>query len=252
SDIKDVHMAGIIASLYDNETTSAVFNYAHAWDITDGFAGLTVMPFITTKTGDTYSFEPNTGGYVSRVEPSTNIGDWDAASLLFRTNLQESHDKDIDLFFATSWTHTNPSRISKNPFYEIMNQGLLSSNGDLQARDGYSVYAGVVFPIFDDGRLGFEYNWGSRYWFNFTGAEDSLVGSKLAARGSVYEAYYINPIFGRNFFITVGTRYYDYEYTGSGNPLGEPVKIDEATALDTLNPVIDKVWVGYTSATMRF
>ncbi len=252
SDVQDVHMGGIIASLYDNETTSAIFNYAHAWNITDGFAGLTVMPFITYKKDDKYYFERNNGGYVSRVEPATNIGDWDAASLLLRTNLTESADKDIDLFLATSWTHTNPSQISKNPFYEIMNQGLLSSNGDLKERDGYSIYAGVVLPVFEDGRLGFEYNWGSQYWFNFTGAEDSLVGSKLAARGSVYETYYINPVFGKNFFVTVGARYYDYDYTGSGNPLGEPVKIDEATAFDTLNPVIDKVLVGYTSATMRF
>lgn len=101
-------------------------------------------------------------------------------------------------------------------------------------------------------RLGLEYNWGSKYWFNFTGAEDSLVGSKLATRGQVFEAYYIQPIYKDNFFLTLGGQYYDYEYTGSGNPLGKPVKIDEATAFDTLNVVIDEVWTAYLSATLRF
>ena len=54
-----------------------------------------------------------------------------------------------------------------------------------------------------DARFGLEYNWGSKYWFNFTGAEDSLVGSKQAVRGNVYEAYYIQPIVQNNFFVKI-------------------------------------------------
>lgn len=258
SDVEDVHMFGFIATLFDNDDFSAVLNYAHAWDITDGFTGLTVMPFTVTKSdsdGDgekEYHFDQNKGGYVSRVQPSTEIGDWDAASLLLRTNLYPYIEKDIDLFLATSWSHTDPSNISANPFYEIMGQGLLSSNGDLESRDGYSIYTGALFPMPFDGRLGVEYNWGSKYWFNFTGAEDSLVGSKLATRGSVYEGYYIQPVFGENFFFKLGSRYYDYEYTGSGNPLGKPVEISQMSSLDALNPVSDKVWEAYLSATIRF
>jgi hypothetical protein len=252
SDLDDVHLGGVIATLFDNDTTNATFLYAHAWDITDGFTGLTVMPFIAYKNGDTYNFEPNYGGYISRLEPSTNIGDWDAASLLLKTNLTERFDKDIDLFLNGSWSHTNPSEISKNPFYELMGQGLLSSNGNLESHDGYMIYAGAIFPMPLDARLGLEYNYGSKYWFNFTGAEDSLISSKLAARGQVYEAYYIQPIFGQKFFVQLGGQYYDYQYTGSGNPLGEPVKIDELTSLDALFPVVDEVWNVYLSATVRF
>ncbi len=255
--VDDVHLAGFIATLFDNDMTSAVLNYAHAWDITDGFTGLTVMPFIISRqdtNGDgknEYYFTPNNGGFITRMEPSTNLGDWDAATFLLRTNFSEMF-ADIDFFFAGSWTHTSPDRISRNPFYEMMGQGLLSSNGELKSHDGYNVYAGVLFPMPKDGRLGLEYNWGSKYWFNFTGAEDSLVGSKLAVRGSVYEAYYIQPIFGQHFFVKLGGQYYDYEYTGSGNPLGKPVKIKDATGLDALNAVVDDVWTAYLSITMRF
>jgi hypothetical protein len=54
SDVDDVHMFGVIATLFDNDSTSAVFNWAHAWDITDGFTGLTVMPFIATENPGRY------------------------------------------------------------------------------------------------------------------------------------------------------------------------------------------------------
>ena len=181
----------------------------------------------------------------------TNIGDWDAASLLLRSNLSESV-ADIDLFLSGSLSHTDPSDISNIPFYEMMGMGLLSSNNDLQSRDGYAISAGALFPMPLKARLGLEYNWGSKYWFNFTGAEDSLIASKQAARGRVYEAYYIQPIIAKNFFVKVGSQFYDYKYTGSGNPLGAPVRISEATALDAINPVVDEVWNYYASATLNF
>ncbi len=251
--VDDVHFGGFIATIFDNESTSAVLNYAHAWDITDGFTGLTVMPFIITENADgTYTFNQNSGGFVTRLQPSTNLGDWDALSLLLRTNLYERFEKDIDLFLSGSWSHTSPSQTSENPYYKIMGMGLLNSNGELEDRDGYMIHVGAVFPMPWDARFGVEYNYGSRYWFNFTGAEDSLVGSKLAVRGHVYEGYWHQPIINDNFFATIGARYYDYEYTGSGNPLGKPQKIDEINSLNALNPVIDEVWDAYVSLTFRY
>ncbi|WDP92719.1 MAG: DUF3373 family protein [Desulfobacter sp.] len=253
SPVDDVNMLGFIATAYDDDTTSAVINVAHAPDITDGFTGQTVMPFTVTQNADgTYTFAQNTGSYISRTEPTTNIGDWTAATLLLRTNLSERFDKDIDLFLSFAWSHTSPEQTSQHPFYNLLGYGLLNSNGELESRDGYSIYAGAIFPMPYDGRLGLEYNWGSKYWFNFSGAEDSLVDSKLGARGHVFETYYIQPVFADNFFVKLGGRYYNYEYTGSGNPLGAPVAISDANALDTLFPVVDKVWNVYLSATVKF
>ncbi|MBA3028497.1 MAG: DUF3373 family protein [Desulfobacteraceae bacterium] len=255
--VDDVHLFGFITTLFDNDATSVVLNYARAWDITDGFTGLTVMPFIVSKNDANmdgtpeYYFSQNSGGFISRLEPMTNLGDWDAATLVLRSNLADRL-ADIDVFMAGSWTHTDPSRISNNPFYEIMGMGLLSSNGELEARNGYNIYTGAIFPMPMDAKLGLEYNWGSKYWFNFTGAEDSLVGSKLAVRGSAYEAYYLQPIFKNNFFVSLGGRIYDYQYTGSGNPLGKPVKISDVNSLDALNPVVDNAWDAYLSLTFRY
>jgi len=253
--VDDATFGGFIATFFDNDETSMVLNYAHAWDITDGFSGTVVMPFIPYENSDgTITFTPNTGGYISRMQASSNIGDFDMASLVLRTNLAERL-ADIDFFLAPSWSRTDPSGISSSTYYQMMGQGLVSTadaNGNLDSHNGYCVYTGVLFPMPLEARLGLEYNWGSEYWFNMTGAEDSLIASKLAARGQVYEAYWIQPIYKDNFFVKLGGQYYDYEYTGSGNPFGAPVKIDDVKAFDAFFPVVDTVWNTYLSATVRF
>ena len=252
SNVKDATFGGFIASLYDNDVTSVVANYAHAWDITDGFVGTMLMPFIPFEEDDgTYSFTKNRGGYISRMEASTNIGDFDLFTLLLRTNFSERF-ADIDFFLAPSWSRTDAKKISGNPFYKLMGQGLLSSNGDLENQSGHSIYTGVILPMPLKAKLGLEYNYGSEYWINMTGAEDTLIASKLSTRGEVYEAYYIQPILNDNFFVTLGGQMYDYEYTGSGNPLGAPVKISDVKAFDAFFPVVDEVWNIYLSATLRY
>ena len=156
------------------------------------------------------------------MEPSTNIGDWDAATLLLSSNIDVDTEAEMKGLTGSLTDHgpiPTPHRLQKIRFMKSWGMGLLSSNGNLKDRDGYSVYAGTVLPMPFKGRLGLEYNWGSKYWFNFTGAEDSLIASKLAVRGEVYEAYYIQPIYSHNFFAKIGSQYYDYKYTGSGNPL---------------------------------
>ncbi|VEN74146.1 conserved exported hypothetical protein [Candidatus Desulfarcum epimagneticum] len=264
--IKDATFGGFISTLYDDGLTSLVVNYAHAWNITDGFSGLMVMPFQVTRTDEwlfnargegidkerVIHIKDNSAGVITKMEPYTNIGDFDLLGALFRTNLSSFfEDLDIDLFLALSWSHTEPSQLSDHPFYRILGAGLLC-NDDLKSRDGYSLYMGAVFPAFGDDRLGLEFNWGSKYWFNMTSAEDSLVASKLSARGTVVEGYYIKPIVGRNMFLTLGARYYDYKYTLSGNPMGAPVPISDADAIGAIFPTPDTVWDLYTSFTVRY
>ncbi len=65
-------------------------------------------------------------------------------------------------------------------------------------RQGKSIWLGAVIPdmITDSGKLGFEYNHGSRYWTPMTWAEDTASGSKIAVRGDAYEAYWNFDLFG--------------------------------------------------------
>lgn len=257
NNVKDVHMLGFIAKLYDDKKTKAMINYAHAFDITDGFTGTVIMPFTINALDidrdgvfDEYYLNPNWGGYVSRMQPTANIGSMDMANILFQSKI-----KDINYFISAAISSTSPDGVSKNPMMQFMGQdALVNSNGEQKSRTGYSVWAGIKAPVsLTKGYFGAEYNYGSKYWLNFTGAEDNVVSSKIAVRGDVLELYYIQPIVGKNnFFLTLGAQFFDYDYTNSGSPLGAPKKISEVNALDSLMPVVDKINVYYASVTYRF
>ena len=106
------------------------------------------------------------------------------------------------------------------------------------------------------GKFGLEYNWGSEYWFNFVQAQDDLIGPKLATRGEVYEAYYIWDVNPRTFIKLAGL-FYDYEYTGSGAPVGTPLKIEDVSMANAMNvhgqlPIVDEAYDVNVSMTINF
>lgn len=90
---------------------------------------------------------------------------------------------------------------------------LLGSTDD---ESGYSVWAGINIPdmITENGKIGFEYNHGSKYWTPMTWAEDSVMGSKVAVRGDAYEAYWNFNMFGlKNLTGQVRYTYEQHDYT---------------------------------------
>jgi len=254
----DVDLYGVIGTLYEkyyfqqDTEVKLSYNYAYAPDIPDGFTGLTVMPFTVNKdpSSGNYTFSPNSGMYVSRTEPTTSLGEWQAGTVLMQANAMGGN---LDLFLSGAWSHTKAENISENPMYEMLGMSLLSSGGDLEEHDGYSVYTGGRYNMENMGtKLGLEYNYGSKYWFNFTGAEDNLIGSKLATRGHVVEPYIIQSIQGENFFLKLGTQQYWFQNSGSGNPLGEPKDVKDVNGMDSIFPVIEKMQQYYLSAVYRF
>ena len=251
ADVNDVNMFGIIAKLAVNDKYELWYNWAHAFGVTDGFTGLVAMPFTVHGTDtdldgkyNTYTLEPNYSGYTSRFEPTSAIGDLDMQTLLFK-----AENFGFKWFVSGAMSKTDPDGRSENAMFQFMEQDKMVDD-----TAGYSFWAGIMTPElpFTKGKLGFEYNHGSKYWTSMTAGEDAIVGSKIATRGDVYEAYYHQPIVGDNFFATVGYMHYDYEYTNSGSPIGQPKKIEDATAFDTMVPVVDKVDQWYLQATYRY
>jgi hypothetical protein len=109
--------------------------------------------------------------------------------------------------------------------------GMLGSN---DSETGNSIYIGVQVPcpLTEDGKIGLEWNKGSKYWRSFTYGEDTMAASKLAARGTAWEIYYIKPLTKS---LTLQARYtkIDYDYTGSQGFFGDdgtPYTMDEAQA----------------------
>jgi len=111
--------------------------------------------------------------------------------------------------------------------------------GSTEKETGNSFWIGINIPGFlDDDSFGFEYNHGSQYWRSFTYGEDTLIGSKIAARGDAFEAYYNLPLVDDVLTFQLRYTYIDYDYTGSngffGNATGTPMSIDQALAVSQM------------------
>ena len=230
-------------------------------DVTDGFKGLAVMPTVDTN-GDGIPDAANTNGYISRLQATTNIGDMILAGVGGGVSLENG----MNYFGSLGYTHT----IANTNYNSMGFGGLLSdaapifdagtgaftgnyaTNGVGQDHNGYSIYVGMQIPA-PRGKFGLEYNYGSKYWIPFTQAQDDILGSKLATRGHVGEVYYIFDLNPRA-FIKLGALYYDYQYTGSGSPVGLPQKVDSIKAGTAYSafPVIDTAWDANLSMTVKF
>ena len=240
----DVNFLGYIARFFDNGTTKVSHMYAHAFDVTDGFDGLVAMPFAITGVDsnhdgiyDAYFIDANRGGYISGFEATANIGSMDLANISLSSELFG-----VKYFIDLAGSYCRPDGISKIPMMQFMGtDSLLNSNGEQKNRAGYSIWAGINVPVaVTNGTLGLEFNWGSQYWLSFNKVSDSFVINKLSTRGKVYELYYRQPLFNSKLEVSLGVQHYDYEYIGSGTPLGKPIKIGNLSPWDTLLPVINK------------
>ena len=215
--LKDTHLLGANLDLYSTEKTFLQATYAHAFNVTDGFNGLLVLP-VNPVTGDAVN-----APVVMRYTPSANLG----AINLFGLNLNRRVG-DVDLYLSGNYSGTRPNGIT-SPF-----GGLMSDPFETPVNhDGGMFYAGVRynFPQ-NDGRtkIGFEFNHGTKYWFNFAQAEDDIIAPKTDTRGNVYETYLTHRIYDR-FIVKLGYIRYNYDYSGSGWHVGAPKDLDTVSIL---------------------
>ena len=147
---------------------------ARAFNLTDGFNGLIVLPN-----------NPLTGAAVGapvvmRFTPSANLGDMDIAGLVL-----QRHDGPIDYFVNYNYVKSHPDNVT-TPF-----GGLFADPFETpKSHSGTMYYLGARYNFNNDNTMiGLEYNHGSEYWFNFTPAQDDIIGAKTNTRGDVFEAY---------------------------------------------------------------
>lgn len=187
---------------------------------------------------------------------STNLGDIDNAGFYISGKLEDVGIGDLNLFVSGALSKTHPNEnLYELPFFSMDGgtnwinggYGLLYDDSDAmtaggQGNDshtGRSIYVGARYDIKKTGtKVGFEYNYGSKYWITFAPAADDLWTSKLGTRGSVYEGYIIQELpgtpvakFGKA-FVRLGYQYYKFKYTGSNNWIGEPKEISDLSTID--------------------
>jgi hypothetical protein len=232
--LKDVHLAGAVLDLYESDNTFVQALLAHAWNVTDGFNGDVVLP-VNPVTGDSVP-----APVVMRFTPSANLGGIN----LYGVTVQRSFSH-FDFYGSANWVSLRPNG-QTTPF-----GGLMSDPFEAPVnREGQMVMAGLRFKVpQNDGRtkIGFEVNHGTKYWFNFSQAEDDIIGPKTATRGEVYETYLTHRI-SDHFFFKADFMRYNYAWSGSGWHLGTPKRLDKSALLGF--PTYDKatmVTVGLTA-----
>jgi hypothetical protein len=149
-------------------------------------------------------------------------GDMDGAaiSVLVDGLTEDGYFADAKVFGSFAWTKTSPDS----------GEAML---GSTESESGTSYWFGAQLPVTEKGVFGLEYNHGSQYWRPFTYAEDTMIGSKLAARGDAIEAYFTYQLTDA---LSAQVRYtnIDYDYMGSqgffGNTSGNAMKIDDLKA----------------------
>ena len=214
--LKDTHFLGANLDLWNSDTTLIQATYAHAFNVTDGFNGLMVLP-TNPLTGD-----PVNAPVVMRYTPSANLG----GIHLFGMNASQ-RAKAFDLYASGNLSATRPNG-QTTPF-----GGLLSDPFETPVnRQGYMMLAGLRFNFPNDDRtkIGFEYNYGSKYWFNFAQASDDIIAPKTNTRGNVLEAYLTHRINERFIFKGDFIKYL-YDYSGSGWHVGAPKALDSEPIL---------------------
>ena len=207
--LSDTNFIGANLDLWATDDTLVQFTYAHAFNVTDGFDGLTVFQ-TNPLTGET-GLPPA----ILRFTPTTNLGSIDLAGLLVQRHLER-----FDLFANINWDWLNPIDVT-GPFGGLGSDPFSTPLG----HNGYMFYAGARYDFPNDRtKIGFEFNHGSKYWFNFALAQDDIIAPKTSTRGNVYEAYLthrINP----HFIAKADYIHYDAQWSGSGWDVGAPEKL---------------------------
>ncbi len=215
--LKDVHFFGGNFDLYTTDKTFIQSTIARAWNVTDGFNGLTVLPN-NPLTGD-----PVQAPVIMRFTPSANLG----AINLYGLNVQRTLGQ-FDLYVSGNWVSMRPNG-ETTPFGGLMSDPFENPVN----REGQMLYAGLRYSIpKGDGRtkVGVEFNHGSKYWFNFAQAEDDIIAPKSNTRGEVYETYLTHRI-NDHFIFKADFMRYNYTWSGSGWHLGAPKRLDSTPLL---------------------
>jgi len=202
---EDMDMYGFIFVPWDNGQYSVRTNYAKAVNMI-GFTNNDLAD--GSVTGDSFS----------------NFGDLELFTAMFKAEGLGDGISDYldDTVFFASWAQSKTD--PKN------NMTMLGSN---ESQTGNSYWVGFNFPclLTDDGRIGIEWNKGSKYWRSMTYGEDTMAGSKIAARGTALEIYYDKPLTKS---LKFNARYTQikYDYTGSNSFFGAdgtPMTMAQAT-----------------------
>ncbi len=167
--------------------------------------------------------------------PSVNLGsiDWFGTGVM--STLKQVGAGDLNFFVDAGVNLVHPtSAVSGNAMFQGLLTGSPFRPEAPSDKTGYAVFAGLRYDLPSKTKLGFEFNYGTKNWIPFDPSADDMWTSKLGTRGRVYEPYIIQELnlkpissFFAKAFFKLGYQFYDFDYTGSNNWVGAPIKISD-------------------------
>ena len=164
-----------------------------------------------------------TNPYDTNATTNQNLGDYEHFGIYFE-NLKAF---DTKLNYFLSYAYCKPHGNGKVGITDLNNDGVPETPVKLLKKSGYAYHLGFRYDASRHWKYGYEYNYGSKYWFSFsTNLLDPT--NKLAIRGHVHDFYlmYKMDIFQ---YLRAGLTYgrCDYNFMGMYYAVnGEPDRID--------------------------
>jgi hypothetical protein len=218
--LKDASFFGVNWDIWNTDSLFIQGSVARAFDVTDGFDGLVVLPV------DPVTGQDIPAPIVLRYSPSANLGDISWASMV-----GIAHPGPFDVFATLSYMKSDPNDIT-TPFGGLFSDPFQTP----EKQDAYMYYLGARYNFANSKtKLGLEFNQGSEYWFNMAVAEDSLYAPKTSVRGDVWELYLTHRI-TKNFILKLDYMRYNFKYSGSGWHMGAPQELDATPILGFASP----------------
>lgn len=216
--LKDTDFYGLNAAIIDSETLHAEIQY---------------------QTGKNIFDLPSDGAF-GFSSPTENLGnvDWFGGVVMSKLGA-------LNLFLSAAQSKTDPNSntmLGNGTPWGLLWTSTAAGGGGPKKETGYAVYIGGRYDIASTKtKIGVEYNQGSKNWLGFVPAGDDIWTSKLGTRGSVYEVYVIQELDRKPIskkgkaYLRLGYQYYKFNYTGSNNWIGAPVKISDLSSSSPAN-----------------
>lgn len=156
-----------------------------------------------------------------------NVGDLRYANLYFENN--HTFGTKLSYFMSLAYMkgsnavdNTQLIASRNNPLLAPAVPGFVAATR-LNEENAHAVQAGLRYDLTPSWKLGYQYFHGSRYWYSFQTAAASDPLGLTQTRGDAHELYGIYQI-DMNQFLRIGYSRVNYDYTGSGAPVGPAVR----------------------------
>jgi hypothetical protein len=236
--LKDTDFLGLNAALYDTDAMHVEVQYQKGWNI----------------------FDLPSDGAMGFTGPMANLGD-----ISWIGGIVTGKVASLNLFFTAAQSKTDPNNnlaLGGGAPWGLLWTDTSIGGAGKESHTGTAVYLGGRYDFATGTKIGVEYNQGSQYWMGFVPASDDVWTAKLGTRGNVTEVYVIQELKNKALtkkalaFVKLGYQSYKFDYTGSNNWVGAPVKISDLNTTNMANmqlfEPIEKATDIYLTLEVRF